>query len=438
MEDDTKKNSVKQVDLRSDEVQEIMGSIPTWIVRWGITLLFIITIAILIGSYFFRYPDVIASEMTLTGRYPAVQVVSRSSGKISQLMVIDGVNVTEGTVLAVIENPALTTDILFLKEFLKRYSGDLDSLSVYFPKDREMALGDVQLTYVSFLRSLQEYRNYIELNYYPQKIAATHNQIEKYRQYAQNLRRQHQVAESRYAIAYQQYERDSLLFSRKVIAPYEHETARSALLQSRQTVEDVAASLENAAIQIASLETTVLDLQLQEMEKKTQLQQDLQTTVGELTNAIHTWELTYCLTSPIEGKVTFTKYWNENQYIPLGDPVFTVVPASSDLLMGKALLPIARSGKVKAGQRVIVRFSNYPDQEFGIVNGTVHNISLVPMDNNYTVEIAFPQGLTTNYGKTLPVSHEMTATAEIVTDDLRLIERFFMPLKKVFREGLNL
>ncbi|SEG22865.1 HlyD family efflux transporter periplasmic adaptor subunit [Parabacteroides chinchillae] len=147
--------------------------------------------------------------------------------------------------------------------------------------------------------------------------------------------------------------------------------------------------------------------------------------------------LPYCLTSPIDGKVTFTKYWNENQYIPLGDPAFTVVPATSDLLMGKALLPIARSGKVKVGQRVIVRFSNYPDQEFGVVNGTVNSISLVPTDNNYTIEIAFPKGLTTNYGKTLPVSHEMTATAEIVTDDLRLIERFFMPLKKVFREGLG-
>ncbi len=29
----------------------------------------------------------------------------------------------------------------------------------------------------------------------------------------------------------------------------------------------------------------------------------------------------------------------------------------------------------------------------------------------------------------------MPATAEIVTDHSRLIERFFLPLKKVFREG---
>lgn len=438
MKDDTKKNTAEHLDLRSEEVQEIMGNIPTWIVRWGITLLFTATIVILIGSYFFSYPDVVTSEMTLTGRYPAVQIVSRSSGKINQLLVTDGTNVTEGTMLAVIENPALTTNILFLKEDLKQYSDNLDSLSTFFIQDREMALGDVQPIYVTFLRSMQEYRNYIELNYYPQKIAALYNQIDKYQQYVENLKRQLPVVESRYTIAYQQYKRDSALFSQNVIAPYEHETAQSALLQARQTVEDVAASLENAAIQIASLETTVLDLQLQEMEKKNQLQQDLQTTVGELSNAIHTWELTYCLISPIEGQVTFTKYWNENQYITLGEAVMTVVPAVSDLLIGKALLPIARSGKVKVGQRVIVRFLNYPDQEFGIVNGIVNRISLVPTENNYTIEVAFPQGLTTNYGKSLPISHEMIATAEIVTDDLRLIERFFLPLKKILSEGLNL
>lgn len=29
----------------------------------------------------------------------------------------------------------------------------------------------------------------------------------------------------------------------------------------------------------------------------------------------------------------------------------------------------------------------------------------------------------------------MKATAEIVTDDVRLIERFFQPLKKILKEG---
>lgn len=53
------------------------------------------------------------------------------------------------------------------------------------------------------------------------------------------------------------------------------------------------------------------------------------------------------------------------------------------------------------------------------------------------VEVTFPKGLITNYNKQLPISREMQAQADIVTEELRLIERFFMPLKKIFKEGLQ-
>ena len=90
---------------------------------------------------------------------------------------------------------------------------------------------------------------------------------------------------------------------------------------------------------------------------------------------------------------------------------------------------------VKVGQRVIVRFDNYPDAEFGTVEGRVFAVSLVPSENNYTVGIGFPNGLETNYGYSLPILQEMPAVAEIVTEELSLIERFIQPLRKVWKEG---
>jgi len=81
-----------------------------------------------------------------------------------------------------------------------------------------------------------------------------------------------------------------------------------------------------------------------------------------------------------------------------------------------------------------VRFLNFPDTEYGIVRGVVSNISVVPSGDSYTLEVDFPNGLMTTYGKELPFYQEMHATAEIITEDLRLLERLFMPLKKVFSE----
>jgi HlyD family secretion protein len=282
---------------------------------------------------------------------------------------------------------------------------------------------------------LHEYENYYTFNYYPKRIAATRDQIRKYHNYHQNQKHQQEVLEMQHGLAAQQHRRDSLLFASEVISPSEYETARNTFLQSRYALESGFMGLENLQIQIGEMEVNLLDMELQRAERENLLLQNYRLNADQLMNAINSWELNYCLSSPIDGKVTFTKYWNENQFVSAGENVFSVVPDRSDELFGKALLPLHRSGKVKVGQRVIIRFFNFPDQEFGIVNGKVHSVSLVPAENNYQVEIALPDGLTTNYGKTLPITLEMKASAEIVTEDLRLIERFFMPLKRALREG---
>ena len=436
-------------ELRSEEVQEVMGAIPSWILRWGITILFLVVMMLVIGSCFFKYPDVIVSEMTLTGRYPVVQIVARTSGKISKLYVNDEQTVVPDVSLAIIENPASTEDVFYLKKLLSNSINMPDSFLIYFNGGNrengnsrgsmgktEFSLGEIQSAYISFLNSLHEFDNYYSLNYYPKRIAATRAQIEKYRNYHHSQQRHQEVLEDQFRLAERQYSRDSLLYERQIISPSDHETALTVFLQSRYMLENGYIGIENLQIQIGELEVNLLDMELQRAEKENLLSQNFRASAEQLLSAINGWELNYCLSSPIEGKVTFTKYWNEHQFVSAGDNVFTVVPDKDDELLGRALLPVHRSGKVKVGQRVIIRFLNFPDQEFGIVNGKVHSISLVPAENNYRVEITLPDGLMTNYGKTIPIMHEMKASAEIVTEDLRLIERFFMPLKRILREGI--
>lgn len=40
----------KDIELRSEEVQEVMGQVPAWIVRWGIRLLFLVVVTLLVGA----------------------------------------------------------------------------------------------------------------------------------------------------------------------------------------------------------------------------------------------------------------------------------------------------------------------------------------------------------------------------------------------------
>lgn len=84
-----------------------------------------------------------------------------------------------------------------------------------------------------------------------------------------------------------------------------------------------------------------------------------------------------------------------------------------------------------------IRINNFPDQEFGYLIGEIMSISSVPTaEGFYVVEVNFPEGMKTNYGKILPLSRQLQGMADIITEDLRLIERFLMPVKKIINERL--
>lgn len=427
----------KDIELRSEEVQEVMGHMPSWILRWGITLFFVIILTLLIGSFFFRYPDTITATMTLTSDNPAVQIIARANGRLTSLYIEDKQKVGSGDYLAVIENTAVTEDILQLRNTLIPIVNEPDTALLLFNIERELKLGNAQSLYTNFLRSLYDFKNYKVLNYYPQKINSLRKQIGKYEVYHRNLIGQLQIQQEQYEIGKKQYDRDSILFEEGILAAADLEVTRTQLLQKRTVYEQLKASIDNLQIQIGDLEADILDYELQQAEKEKVLYQNYSVAAEQLLNEINNWELNYVLKASVSGIVSFTQIRYVNQYVTANEIVFNIVPGEKEQLIGKAMLPAQRSGKVKVGQRVIIRFTSYPDQEFGIVKGQVSSISLVPNQNNYMIEILLPDGLHTNYKKELPFSPEMEAQADIITDDLRLIERFFMPLKKIFKEGFE-
>ena len=92
------------------------------------------------------------------------------------------------------------------------------------------------------------------------------------------------------------------------------------------------------------------------------------------------------------------------------------------------------SGKIARGEKVLIKLDNYRYQEYGIIEGRVQNISFTPDEKgNYYVDVVLPRGLKTSYQKTLPFDKELKGNAEIVTQDLRLIERFFYQIRKLSR-----
>ena len=431
----------RHIEIRSEEVQEILGKMPTWIIRNGIVLIFIIIALLFTGSWVFKYPDVIHSTIVITSSNPPATLIARSDGKITHFFVADNQNVKKGNYLAIIENPANYQHVIELKKAIKNFNlflsikNNTDTTIPPFKSD--YSLGELQMPYASFLKGCSDYIQFFELNYYPIKINAVNEEIDEYNQYILRLYNQMSILEKDLDLALKDYKRDSVLFSRKIIAQAEFEKIQSNLFAKQFAVEQSGTSIANTRINVKAIETKRVELKLQFQDKKNQLFSSLKNSHNNLLSRIDIWEQAYVLKSPIEVTVTFTSVWSINQNVRTGDKVLTIVPNSPEKIIGKLALPIERSGKVKTGQKVNIKFVNYPHMEYGIVQGEVKKISLIPADNYYTVEVSLPHGLKTNYGKELVFAQELKGNAEIITENIRLIQRILFPIKSLLKKNQN-
>ncbi|WP_106831605.1 HlyD family secretion protein [Parabacteroides pacaensis] len=428
----------KDIELRSSDFEDVLGAVPPWILRRGILVVASIVLILIIGSAIFKYPDTIVSTVTLTGSNPATGVVARSSGKIAELYVNDNQKVMKGDYLAIIENPADRKDVLYLKEYLSFMNGSIDSV-LSLPL-KNINVGTLQSRYSSFYLALSEYFQFRDLQYYPKKIELMKARIKKNEIQYHNITRQRILVEKQLGLVRNQFQRDSLLHVKGILSNEEFESTYSQYLQSCISLENMDSNIENLRIQITQLKESLLDTEYQYQEKKNTLQIQVQSLIAELQTEIQAWELNFVLVSPVTGKITFTNFWVENQNVIAGENVFNIVPEEKGEILGKALLPVNRSGKVKVGQKVNIRFDNFPDTEFGIVRGYVQNISLVPSkkveSTDYIVEIELPHGLETTYKKELPYQPEMTGRADIITEDISILSRILLPIKKIITESL--
>jgi HlyD family secretion protein len=419
-----------KIELRSEEMQDILTRPPHILVRSGISVICFVIILLFIGSFFFKYPDIVTGEIVITTENPPIWIVAKTAGKIKDLSCHNKSSVQQGQVLAVIENPAVTEDINKLKELLMQCS-ITDSI-LLLPSELllpDYELGNIQNAYSAFVRTATNYDNFLSLNTIRKDKEALNLQIIGHRNYSTNLRKQQELKQEELRIAQSAYEREKQLFQKGVISQAEMETAESAWLNARQSLQQIQTSIASDQIESGQLAESVSKLDVQYLREKNSLLSELKSAYSELLSAIENWEQVYLLISPIAGTVTFNSFWTSNQFVNSGDKVLAVVSHNPGEIIGRIQSPASMSGKIESGQRVNIKLSGYPYMEYGALQGKIRNISLIPDENYYSIDVDLPGGLKTNTGKTLNFTGELTGQAEIITDDRSLFSRILSPLK---------
>jgi len=427
------KDTEKNIELKSEELQDIIGHIPSSIVRWGITIIFLTLLILFVGSAFFKYPDIISSTIIITTENPPASVLARTNGKIDKILVFDKQLVKENEILAIISNTANYKDVIYVSHLLD--SIQLNSLffdtSIVKYFDKNLILGEIQTNYNLLKKNYSDYYNFCYLNYHKNKIEAIKSEINVIQEFISSQKSQNNIIESELQIYKKQVFRDSSLVLTGAISQAEFEITQSNFLQKKYILQNAKTNLINSKVQISQLLQSIFDLELAYKNEKNLLESELLKSFDLLENNIIQWEYNYILRTPINGYISFSKVWSENQNVIAGDIVFNIMPEKQSKLTGRLQLPINGAGKVKINQLVNIKFSNYPYMEYGMVKGKIISISPIATENYYLVLVELPDSLITNYNKKLVFTQDMTGVAEIITDNKSLLSRLFSPLKYI-------
>ncbi|WP_136468906.1 HlyD family secretion protein [Flagellimonas onchidii] len=427
-------SSTKELNLRSEEVQEILTNPPAWIVRWGITLIFMFTIIILALSFMIKYPDFVTAKVIVTTERPTERIVARYSGALDDIYIENGDTVKIGQRMAIIRNTARTRDVYFLKSILDTLP--LKSSDLIFPISltSNLILGDIETAYISFEKSYVDYSLLRDLDPYTNQLSGNRQSLAEIKLRLKDQIKQKQVLEQEYGLKKKDFERHQKLYEKGVISEQEFETKKLEFLQMEKNISTMAISISQMREAISSAGQTLKTTQINQQEDVTRFLANLSQSYNTLKKAIRDWEHTYMLSSSIEGVASFQEFWGTNQFINSGEVVFSILPTDRSTLVGKLTIPSQNAGKVTLNQKVLVKLDNFPYQQYGTLSGKVKNISISPdKEGNYFVYISLPRGTMTSYNRELPFDQELLGNAEIITEDLSVAERIFYKFKDIFK-----
>jgi multidrug resistance efflux pump len=408
-----------KIELRSEEIQELIAKVPNWLLRWGISVIFLVLLMIGFGSYFVKYPDIVSTPFKLTTLDAPKTVVAKGDGKLVSLFVNDKAQVETGQVLAYLEATANHNEVLQLERNLENESLNLQNL------------GELQASYQTFNLAQIQYLSFRKYGFLAKRKDLLAKDLNDLKQLSQNISAQKEIQIEDFKLAEGEYNTQKKLLDQKVIAPLEFKREESKYINKKLPIKNLeSAQISNSTAQTAK-QKEIMDLNKTISEQENIYLQAKNT----LKSAIEAWKQRYILSANMTGQVSFSGIIEEKMQVLNNQQLFFISNPNQNYF-GAILIPQDNFGKVKVNQKVIIKLNGYPFHEFGMVEGKVQSISEQPTNLNnveyYMARLSFTNGLNTNFNKKINYREGMIGTAEIITEDLRLIERLFYQIRKAF------
>lgn len=380
-------------------------------------------------SYLIQYPDIVLASAVLNTSNGPKNVFSQIDGRLKFILVKNNQQVKKEEYIAYIESVANPYSIARLKYQIDSLlllidQNRINEISSFYPltiKSNLLTdLGELQSNYQIFIESFTNFKEYLNSGFYQKKRSTLEINEKLIRNLNQTLLIQKSLIEQDIELSNENLKVSGLLLNEKVISEVEFRIEKSKNIAKLLLLPQINASIISNQEKINNIFQEISGIERDFTFQKNTFIQALLT----FKSTIELWEQKYIIKAPVDGVINFVRTYEENQEIQKGSVLFIIEQRRKGYFV-ELYIPKNSFGKVKLGQEVLLKFHAYPYQQHGIVLGRIQYISNFPIDSGYYAMVSLKNDLNTTYNKKIPYLNYATAQAEIVTDKLRLIDRFY-------------
>jgi multidrug efflux pump subunit AcrA (membrane-fusion protein) len=433
------RQEIDEINIRSEEVQEILGTPPPWLVRWGTILAFMVFVLLAWLSFLVKYPEVVEDKIRIYYKEPSVGLRASLPNYIDEVLVRNNQIVDSGQTIIAFKNSGNFLHILTLEDRIASLNDYNEESLMRLEIPPNLSLGELQSDLQDFLDKRQQVLNgdlrenleALDLRTLRSRVSRLEISLGYLRQNRQTLDQQLSDTEQ------EQVNTEHLVkVDRASTAEVNEIKRRLADLKKEANRTDAEIRERETELSSSKLQINALEKGLGKGDKLSNSM--LKDSFFKLLARLRTWKSHNIIESPINGQVQIVgANVSPNNFVNGDEELVVIVPAKSDKVVGRMSLPFNGSGKVKVGQKVIVKLESLPYEENGSLIGTVSWKSRVPSEQAkrmmIPIEVVFPNGLVTTTGKQVASEDELLGDARVITEEKRFIERVFQRFR-AYRE----
>jgi multidrug resistance efflux pump len=418
------------IEVPNEEIQEILGKPPGWILRFG-TLIFLIIIVVLIWlSYWIQYPDIVESEIVISFNDPPTKLISPKSGYLNKLHTVHNQKVKKGQLLISYNSEANYKDVLSLYEILLQVKQTKQSSILSFSFPDNYNIGELQKYLFQFLDKQKLYNLRLKgitevssKNDKQKQIISLENGIA----YSTNLRDNLSVQIDNTQI---QMKNEEAMVKMDKLSQSELNKTRDKLTILISNLNATEAEIKDKQFNVSNLKSDLVNLNVSSEKGREVALSEMNAAFMQFKSNVSQWISLHLIISTTEGTVQVTnKFLKSGQYVNKDEPLLIIIPPQSKKMKGLMSVPFNESGNIKRNQLVLVRLNSYPSSKYGIIQGKVASSSNIALEDNERlispVTVYFENGLVSTTGYKVSTKKELSGTARIITQKKRFIQRLF-------------